>query len=307
MKLHGNARLTPAGRELMCRRVRHDGWTVHEAAEAAGCSERTCYRWLTRFDAGEALTDRSSAPRSVPGRTAPQTEALIEQLRRLRWTSTKIAAELGIATSTVCAVLKRLGLHRLSRLEPAEPPNRYCRRHPGELVHIDVKKLGRFNRPGHRVTGRGPGHYNHKVGWEAVHVCVDDTSRLAYVEVLPNETAQSSIGFLARAVAWFADHGITIERVMTDNGAPYVSTRWASWCADHDIRHLRTRPYRPRTNGKAERFIQTMLREWAYATSYQSSQHRHDVLPTWLTYYNNQRPHSALGHKTPASRITRAD
>ena len=261
MKLHGNARLTPAGRELMCRRVRHDGWTVHEAAEAAGCSERTCYRWLTRFDAGEALTDRSSAPRSVPGRTAPQTEALIEQLRRLRWTSTKIAAELGIATSTVCAVLKRLGLHRLSRLEPAEPPNRYCRRHPGELVHIDVKKLGRFNRPGHRVTGRGPGHYNHKVGWEAVHVCVDDTSRLAYVEVLPNETAQSSIGFLARAVAWFADHGITIERVMTDNGAPYVSTRWASWCADHDIRHLRTRPYRPRTNGKAERFIQTMLRE----------------------------------------------
>lgn len=307
MKLHGNARLTPAGRELMCHRVRRGGWTVVEAAAAAGCSERTCYRWLARFDAGEALTDRSSAPRSVPGRTAPQTEALIEQLRRLRWTSTKIAAELGIATSTICAVLKRLGLHRLSRLEPAEPPNRYCRRHPGELVHIDVKKLGRFNRPGHRVTGRGPGHYNHKVGWDAVHVCVDDTSRLAYVEVLPDETAQTSTAFLERAVTWFATHGITIQRVMTDNGAPYVSTRWATWCADHNIRHIRTRPYRPRTNGKAERFIQTMMREWAYATSYQSSQHRHDVLATWLAYYNNRRPHSALGHKTPASRITQAD
>ena len=303
MELHGNARLTPHGRTLMCQRVRHDGWTVVEAAEAAGCSERTCYRWLARFDAGEAMTDRSSAPRSVPGRTTPGTEALIEQLRRLRWTSTKIAAELAMATSTVCAVLKRLGLHRLSRLEPPEPPNRYCRRHPGELVHLDVKKLARFNRPGHRVTGRGPGHYNHQPGWEAVHVAVDDTSRLAYVEVLPNETAQTSIGFLERATAWFAAHGITVERVMTDNGAPYVSRRWATWCADHDIRHLRTRPYRPRTNGKAERFIQTMLREWAYAATYRSAEHRTQVLPTWLSYYNNRRPHSALGHKTPASRI----
>jgi transposase InsO family protein len=273
---------------------------------AAGCSERTCYRWLERFDAGEAMTDRSSAPHHVPGRTPPETEAVIEKLRRLRWTSTRIAAELDLATSTVCAVLKRIGLHRLSRLEPPEPPNRYCRRHPGELIHIDVKKLGRFNRPGHRVTGRGPGHHNHKVGWEAVHVCVDDTSRLAYVEILPNETAETSVGFLQRAVSWFADHGITVERVMTDNGAPYVSTRWARWCADHDIRHLRTRPYRPRTNGKAERFIQTMLREWAYAATYQSSRHRADVLPTWVSYYNNRRPHSALGHKTPASRLTTA-
>jgi transposase InsO family protein len=280
---------------------------VAEAAEAAGCSERTTYRWLARFDAGEVLVDRSSAPRSVPGRTDPEVEVLIEQLRRLRWTSTRIAAELGMATSTVCAVLKRLGLHRLSRLEPPEPPNRYCRRHPGELIHLDVKKLGRFDRPGHRVTGRGPGHYNYKPGWEAVHVAVDDTTRLAYVEVLANETAQTSIGFLERAVAWFASHGVTVERVMTDNGAPYVSRAWASWCADHDLRHLRTRPYRPRTNGKAERFIQTMLREWAYAAAYQSSQHRHDVLATWLDYYNRRRPHSALGHKPPASQLTQPD
>lgn len=307
MKLHGNARLTPRGRTLMCERVRCEGWSVTDAAAAAGCSERTCYRWLERFDAGEPMADRSSAPHRVPGRTPAETEALIEQLRRLRWTSTRIAAELDLATSTVCAVLKRLGLNRLSRLEPPEPPNRYCRRHPGELIHVDVKKLGRFNKPGHRVTGRGPGHHSRRVGWEAVHVCVDDTSRLAYVEVLPNETATTSTGFLERAVAWFAHHGVTVERVMTDNGAPYVSTIWATWCADHDIRHLRTRPYRPRTNGKAERFIQTMLREWAYAATYQSSKHRADVLPAWLSYYNNRRPHSALGHKTPASRIQRTD
>ena len=307
MKLHGNARLTPHGRTLMCRRVRYEGWTVRDAATAAGCSERTCYRWLARFHAGEPMEDRSSAPQHVPGRTPAETEAAIERLRRLRWTSTRIAAELGLACSTVCAVLVRLGLNKLSRLEPPEPPNRYCRRHPGELLHVDVKKLGRFNRPGHRVTGRGPGHHNHKVGWEAVHVCVDDTSRLAYVEILPDETAATSIGFIERAVAWFADHGITVERLMTDNGAPYKSTRWATWCADHDIRHLRTRPYRPRTNGKAERFIQTMLREWAYAATYQTSAHRADVLPTWLDYYNHQRPHSALGHKTPASRIKRTD
>jgi transposase InsO family protein len=303
VKLHGNARLTPHGRALMCQRVRQLGWTPRAAAEAAGCSERTCYRWLVRFDAGEPLIDRSSAPRSVPGRTAPEVEAVIEQLRRSRLTSTRIAATLGLATSTVCAVLRRLGLNRLSRLEPPEPPNRYCRRHPGELVHIDVKKLGRFARPGHRVTGRGPGHHTRGAGWDAVHVCVDDTSRLAYVEVLPDETATTTVGFLARAVAWFATRGITIQRVMTDNGAPYKSAAWAAWCADHDIGHLRTRPYRPRTNGKAERFIQTMLREWCYAATYQTSNHRADALPAWLDYYNNHRPHSALGHKTPANVI----
>jgi len=287
----------------MCRRVREQGWTVLQAAQAAGCSERTCYRWLARFDVGEALLDRSSAPRRVPGRTPAEVEAMIERLRRLRFTSTRIAAQLGLATSTVCAVLTRLGLGRLSRLEPPEPANRYCRRHPGELVHVDVKKLGRFTKPGHRVTGRGPGHHNHRVGWEAVHVCVDDTSRLAYVEVLPDETAATSVGFLGRAVAWFAARGITVSRVMTDNGAPYKARVWAAWCADHDIRHIRTRPYRPRTNGKAERFIQTMLREWSYAATYQSSDHRAEALPAWLDYYNNHRPHSALGHKPPASII----
>jgi transposase len=303
VKLHANARLTPFQRTLMCQRVRDDGWTVSDAAEAAGCSERTTYRWLARFDAGEELTDRSSAPGSVPGRTPAQVEAAIERLRRLRFTSTRIAAELDLATSTVCAVLKRLNLNRLSKLEPLEPPNRYCRRHPGELIHVDVKKLGRFRRPGHRVTGRGRGTHTRNAGWEAVHVCVDDTSRLAYVEVLDDETAITSVGFLERAIAWFAVRGVTVERVMTDNGAPYISRAWSSWCADHDVRHLRTRPYRPRTNGKAERFIQTMLREWAYAAVYQDDHHRTTALAPWLDYYNHKRPHSALGHKPPASRL----
>lgn len=304
MQIHGNARLLPRQRTLMCERIRRQDWPPAEAAAAFGVSTRTAYRWLARFDAGEEMTDRSSAPHRVPGRTAPETEAAIEELRRLRFTSTRIAAELDLAVSTVGAVLARLGLNRLSRLEPPEPPNRYCRRHPGELIHIDVKKLGRFNKPGHRVTGRGPGTKSNKPGWEAVHVCVDDTSRLAYVEVLANETAKVSVGFLARAIAWFAERGIAVQRVMTDNGSPYRSKAWAAHCAQAGIRHLRTRPYRPRTNGKAERFIQTMLREWAYAATYQTSKHRTDALPAWLSYYNNKRPHSALGHKPPASIIT---
>jgi transposase InsO family protein len=287
----------------MCRRVRHEGWSPKAAAEAAGCSERTCYRWLARYDSGEPLTDRSSAPHTVANRTPETVVKQIERLRRLRWTSTRIAAELQMATSTVCAVLARIGLHRLSRLEPPEPPNRYCRRRPGELVHIDVKKLGRFDRPGHRVT-KTRGTRNRGAGWDYVHVCVDDTSRLAYVEVLADERGATAVGFLQRAMAWFAARGVTIERIMTDNGSPYVSTAWTRWCADHDIRHLRTRPYRPRTNGKAERFIQTLLREWAYAAAYQNSQQRTRALASWIDYYNNHRPHSALGHKTPASRLT---
>jgi transposase InsO family protein len=304
MRVHGNARLTPHGRTLMCRRVRQEGWTVAAAATAAGCSERTCYRWLTRFDAGEALTDRSSAPHTIPGRTPPDVEALIGQLRRLRWTSTKIAGELSLATSTVCAVLRRLGLHRLSLLEPPEPPNRYCRRHPGELIHIDIKKLGRFDRPGLPAHRRQAGYRStYRAGHDHCHVAIDDTSRLAYVEILDDEKAITCVGFLRRAVAWFATHGITVQRVMTDNGPGYRSKIHADATADLEIRHLRTRPYRPRTNGKAERFIKTLQTEWAYAASYQNHQHRAAALQPWVEYYNCRRPHSALGHKTPASTI----
>jgi transposase InsO family protein len=308
MELHGNARLTPHGRTLMCRRVRHDGWTVAEAAEAAGCSERTAYRWLARYDANEAMTDRSSAPHRVPGRTPTETEALVEQLRRLRWTSTKIAAELGLATSTVCAVLRRLDLHRLSRLEPPEPPNRYCRRHPGDLIHIDIKKLGRFERPGLPAHRRQGGYRaTYRAGWDVVHVAVDDTSRLAYVEILDDERGVTCVGFLRRAIAWFATQGITVQRVMNDNGTGYRSKVHPAAVAELEIKHLRTRPYRPRTNGKAERFIQTLQVEWAYAASYQNHRQRPAALGSWIEYYNWPRPHSALGHKPPASRLTQAD
>ena len=303
MNLHGNARLSPWSRQLMCERVRLDGWTVADAADAAGVTERTCYRWLARYDAGEPMTDLSSRPHTSPTRTPHKVEAVIERLRRLRKTSSAIAALLGMAVSTVCAVLARLGLNRLSRLEPLEPANRYCRRHPGELVHLDVKKLGKFSRPGKRVRGQGADRRTRGAGWEAVHVAVDDTSRLAYVEVLPNETAAVTVGFLERAIAWFADHGVTVRELLTDNGPPYCSTLWAEHCARHRLRHLRTKPYRPRTNGKAERFIQTMLREWAYGQSYPSSTARARQLPRWLHHYNHTRLHGSLGHKPPISAL----
>lgn len=301
MSLHANARLSPLGRQLLCERIRLEGWTVADAAFAANVSERTAYRWLARYDAHEPMTDRSSQPHSSPTRVPIKIEIVIERLRRLRKTSSAIAALLRMAVSTVCAVLKRLGLNRLSKLEPLEPPNRYCRRHPGELIHLDVKKLGRFAKPGKRVRGQGPGRRSAGAGWEAVHVAVDDTSRLAYVEVLPNETALVTVGFLRRAVAWFAAHGITVQELLTDNGAPYRSALWAEACAELNLTHLRTKPYRPRTNGKAERFIQTMLREWAYAQSYPSSSARARQLPRWLHHYNHTRLHGSLGHKPPIS------
>jgi len=310
MRLHGNARLTPAGRLLLCARVIDERWTVAEAAGAAGCSERTGFKWLARFRAEgpDGLFDRSSRPHRIAS-TPPERVAMIERLRRLRFSGPRIAETLQMALSTVCVVLKRLGLGRVALLEPPEPPNRYCRRHPGELIHVDVKKLGRFNVPGHRVTGRGAGHHGNRtrtirVGWEAVHVCVDDATRLAYVEILDDELGVTATAFLARAVAWFASRGVTIQRVMTDNGAPYKSRVWARWCRDHHVRHLRTQPYRPRTNGKAERFIQTMLREWAYAAAYSSDWHRRRALLPWLRDYNCTRPHGSLDKRTPMQQLT---
>ena len=308
MEVHGNAGLLPRQRALMCRRVREEGWTVAEAADAFGVSERTTYRWLKRWDAGEPMTDRSSAPKRRPTRTPDEIERLIETLRRCRKTSTQIAAELAMPTSTVCAVLKRLELNRLWRLEPPEPPNRYCRRHPGELIHIDIKKLGRFDFPGHRVTGRGAAgsgrNKARRLGWEFVHVAIDDTTRLAYVEILDDEKGPTCVGFLRRAIGFFAAHGIAVQAVMTDNGSGYRSLVHRAATAELGIRHHRTQPYRPRTNGKAERFIQTLQREWAYAAAYPSSWHRRQALTTWFKYYNCRRPHSALGHKTPISQIT---
>jgi transposase InsO family protein len=306
VQVHANAKLVPSSRVLLVRRVLEEAWKVADVAAAQGVSERTVYRWLARWRSGDrSLVDRSSAPRWVPRRTPRSLEALIERLRRLRMTSTRIAAELGLAVSTVGAVLARLGLNRLSRLEPPEPPNRYCRRHAGELLHVDMKQLARFNVPGHRVTERSKSR-NYGTGFEYCHVAVDDTTRLAYVEILKDQRAGSATGFLRRCVAWFARQGVHIQAVMTDNGSAYVSTLHASVCAELEIRHLRTRPYRPRTNGKAERFIQTLLREWAYVASYPSSQTRASALLAWLEYYNYRRPHSALGHRPPASRLNAA-
>jgi transposase InsO family protein len=313
MKVHANAPLGPRGRLTMVRRVVDERWSLAAAAEAAGVSERTCAKWVGRYRlGGEAgLLDRSSAPRSIPHRTSDELVEVIVMLRRLRMTGAEIACCLAMALSTVSAVLLRVGLGRLSRLDPPEPPNRYERRHPGELVHVDVKKLGRIpaGRAGHRVHGQRRLQRNpvkdgkRAVGWEFVHVCVDDATRLAYVEVLGDEKATTAVAFLTRAIAFYRRHGITVERVMSDNGACYRSSIHAFACRALGIRHLRTRPYRPRTNGKAERFIRTLLAGWAYGAIYGSSQERTAALDGWLWTYNHRRPHGALSHKPPIARL----
>jgi transposase InsO family protein len=318
MKLHGNAPLGPKGRATMVRRVLEEGVALTEAAEAAGVSARTAGKWVRRYRAeGEAgLLDRSSAPRRVANATSPERVEAIAALRRVRLTGPEIAETLGMATSTVSAVLLRIGLGRLSRLGPEEPVLRYERSRPGELIHIDVKKLGRIgpHGAGHRVLGRewarrgarsedAAGVRRLQTGWERVHVCVDDATRLAYVEVLPDEKATTAIGFLRRAVAFYGSHGIGVERVMTDNGSAYVSTAHALACRALGIRHIRTRPRRPQTNGKAERFIRTMLREWAYAAVYGSSPERAAALSGWVERYNFHRRHGALGHRPPIHRL----
>jgi transposase InsO family protein len=305
MKLHANAPFGPKGRMTMVRRVTEQRWSLAEAAEAAGVSERTARKWVDRYrEEGEAgLLDRSSAPKTVANRTEePRVEA-IAALRRVRMTGAEIAECLGMAHSTVSGILRGIGLGKLSRLEPAEPANRYERSRPGELIHIDVKKLVRIERgAGHRVTGRRTRHAR-GAGWEYVHVCVDDATRLAYVEVLPDEKARTCVGFLRRAVAFYRRHGIAVERLMTDNGGAYRSTVHALACKALKIRHLRTRPYRPRTNGKAERFIRTMLGGWAYGAIYRDSRERTAALPGWLEFYNWRRPHGSLGHKSPGTRL----
>jgi len=318
MKLHANAPLGPKGRAIMVRRVLEEGRALTEAAEAAGVSARTAGKWVRRYRAeGEAgLLDRSSAPKHVHNATALERVEAIAALRRVRLTGAEIAETLEMPTSTVSAVLKRIGLGKLSRLEPAEPVRRYERSRPGELIHIDVKKLGRIgpHGAGHRMLGRSwakegrtrtdaEGVRRLQTGWERVHVCVDDATRLAYVEVLPDEKAKTAIGFLRRALAFYRSHGITVEGLMTDNGGAYRSAAHAVACRAIGIRHIRTQPYRPQTNGKAERFIRTMLREWAYAAVYGSSPERTAALSGWIERYNYRRRHGALGHRPPIQRL----
>jgi transposase InsO family protein len=306
MNLHANAALSWSGRRELGRRVVDEGWTLRAAAEAAGVSVRCARKWVCRYREGDRqLFDRSSAPRRVANRTAPERIAVIAKLRRLRMTAAEIAETLGMPLSTVSGVLTRSGMGRLGRLG-LEPARRYERSRPGELVHVDVKKLGRIARPGHRVFGQtsndGWQRRSFQQGWEFVHVAVDDYSRLAYAEVLPDEKAATSAGFLRRAVAFYARHDIRVEAVLTDNGACYRATVHALTCRQLGIRHLRTRPYRPQTNRKAERFIRTLLNGWAYAAVYRSSNERTTALDGWLWHYNHQRRHSALGHQPPASR-----
>jgi transposase InsO family protein len=303
MKLHANARTCPRSRRLAVERVEREGWTLTAAAEAAGVSVRTVSKWRRRYrEEGEAgLVDRCSAPASVPSRTGEARVAVIAALRRLRMSGAEIAETLGMPLSTVSGILTRIGLGKLWRLEPLEPPNRYEKTRPGELVHVDVKKLGRIGRPGHRVHGDRRSR-SRGIGWEYVHVAIDDATRLAYVEVLENEKAATAVGFLRRAVAHFAAFGIRVERLMTDNGNAYRSAIHALACKALRIKHLRTRPYRPRTNGKAERFIRTLLGGWAYGAIYHTSHERHNALTGWLDFYNRRRPHRSLNRQTPLER-----
>src|SRR3954464_3821069 len=314
MKLHANAALSLNQRRRMVDRVLERGWSLTKAAAAAEVSERTCSKWVDRYRAEglAGLMDRSSAPGVVANRTAEQTVQVIAALRRLRFTGPDIAELLDRPLSTVSGILTRIGMGRLGRLG-LEPAERYQRERPGELIHIDVKKLGRIQGgAGHRMTGRR--HYNPRptntlgkrpntVGYSYVHIAIDDCTRLAYAEVLADETALSAIAFLRRAVAFYRRHGITVERLLTDNGSAYRSAVHAIACRTLGIRHLRTRPRRPQTNGKAERFIRTMLAGWAYGALYRNSAERAAALDGWLDYYNHRRKHSALGHKPPIARL----
>jgi transposase InsO family protein/transposase len=315
MRLHANAALSLTQRRRMVLRVIEHGWSIRAAAAAAETSSQTCGKWVSRYRAcGESgLLDRSSAPEHVANRTDERRIEAIAALRRLRFTGPEIAELLGMALSTVSGILQRIGMGRLGRLG-LEPAERYERERPGELIHIDVKKLGRIQGgAGKRVTGvpRNPrrrrrdksGVDRKVIGWDYVHIAIDDCTRLAYAEVLPDEKASTAIAFLGRALAFYARHGITVERVMTDNGSAYRSAIHALACRALGLRHLRTRAYRPQTNGKAERFIRTMLAGWAYGAIYGSSRERTAALDGWLWTYNHHRRHSAIGRQPPITRL----
>jgi transposase InsO family protein len=304
MRLHSNAKTTPKARALLVERITVNGWTVRSAAAAAGVSVRTAYKWLARFRSGgvSALHDRPQIATRIPHRTRPAQVAAIRALRGKRFTTVAIAQRVRLPRSTVGEVLRRLGLSTLPPLTPPIPIRRYERARAGELLHIDIKGLGRIAGVGHRIHGDRR-RCRRGIGWEYVHVCIDDATRLAYVETLPTLQAADAVGFLERAVAWFAARGLRAERVMTDNGSAYIGRDFGATCRRLGLRHLRTRPYTPRTNGKAERFIQTLLREWAYRRAYRSSRLRRRALGPWLRYYNERRPHMGLNACAPLTRL----
>lgn len=304
MDVHKNARLTPRGRAELVRRVL-EGQRPTAVAEAFCTTAKTVRKWLGRYRAEgpSGLNDRSSRPRRLRQPTPPEKIEQVIALRRERRTGKEIAKELAISPASVSRILRRAGLSRMRDLEPAEPVVRYERNTPGELIHLDIKKLGRFEAAGHRVTGDRQAGRSYRVGWEFVHVCIDDASRIAFSQILPNEKKESAVGFLKAALAYYASLGITVLRVMTDNGAAYKSHAFRHACAERGLKHIRTKPYTPKTNGKAERFIQTALREWAYARAYPSSESRAAELPFWLHRYNWHRPHGSLKSMPPISRL----
>ena len=304
MNIHQNAPWSPRGRAAAVQRVLEQGHPAKAVAAAFGVSARTMHKWLARFrtEGAPGLQDRSSRPHRLPSATPAPLVAQIERLRRQRWPGPKIAARLGVPRSTVSRILRRLGLGRLRVLDAPPPAQRYERATPGELLHVDVKKLGRIGRIGHRITGDRRSRVV-GIGWEYAYVCVDDASRLAYVEVLPEERQGCARGFLRRAVRWLGRHGIRVARVMTDNGSAFRSRLFGASCTVLGLRQLFTRPYTPRTNGKAERFIQTLLREWAYVRPYRSSADRRAWLPSWVHFYNVHRPHTSLQGRPPVSRL----
>jgi transposase InsO family protein len=305
MDTHKNARLTPKGRELMVRAVVDGGLTKAAAARQFHTTPKTVGKWVKRFEEQgiEGLHDRSSRPLSSPSQTPPAKCAAVEALRRQRHSGQQIADDVGVSPATVSRILRRLGLNRLSALEPTEPVRRYEREHPGEMIHIDIKKLGRFKTIGHRILGRSEENRTRGAGWEYVHVAIDDHSRVAFAKVMPNEKKHSAVAFLKEAVAYYGSLGVKVQRVMTDNGSCYKSHAFRRICQRLGLKHIRTRPYTPKTNGKAERFIQTSLREWAYAQAYPNSRERTAELPIWLHRYNWHRPHAGIDDKTPISRL----
>ena len=311
MDIHKNARTLPHSRMLMVQRLAAS-WSVAAVAAAAGVTAKTVRKWRDRHVAeGEAgLADRSSRPHHSPTRLDPADEAAIETLRRQRLSSPAIARRLARPVSTIGQVLRRRSLARLSALDPRPPIVRYEREQPGELIHIDIKKLGRIDGIGHRITADRTGQSNRRaigrgLGWEYLHVAIDDRSRLAFTQLLPSERKEDATAFLESSLAWFKQHGVTVQRVMTDNGSAYKSKLFAAAMKHHAVIHKRTRPYTPRTNGKAERFIQSSIREWAYATPFSSSAERQHAMHPWLHDYNTLRPHSALAGKPPITRLNR--
>ena len=304
MNSHKNARLTPRGREILVKRILVEGQTPKAVATAFGVCPATVRKWVERYHAQglPGLQDRPSRPLRSPRRTSEAVAAQVAEMRRQRCSGKQIAAELGLSSATVSRILRRLGLNRIRDIEPPEPIRRYERDSPGELIHLDIKTLARFHQVGHRMTGNRRQNSN-GAGWESVHVCIDDHSRIAYVEVLPDEKQGCVVAFFENCLAYYARLGVKVARVMTDNGPGYRSRAFRDACQRHGIRHIFTKPYTPKTNGKAERFIQTALREWAYARAYQTSDQRAAELPWWLHRYNWHRPHGSLGGSPPISRL----